>query len=61
MLRYARKNTRRQEAERLRRLQEADELEDMSVSNISKLQEEVQALREENERLRMTIESERLT
>jgi hypothetical protein len=96
MLRYyARKNTkrkrvepqRRQEVERLRRLQEADEqhhnddiqlvpgvsvmtdmtmthisqLEDISVSNVSKLQEEVQALREENERLRMTIESERLT
>lgn len=96
MLRYyARKNTkrkrveaqRRQEVERLRRLQEADkqhhdddiqlvpgvsvmtdmtmthisQLEDMSVSNISKLQEEVQALREENESLRMTIESERLT
>ena len=91
---YARKNTkrkrieaqRRQEVERLRRLQEADKqhhddniqlvpgvsvmtdmtmthislLEDISVSNTSKLQE-VQALRKENESLRMTIEAERLT
>ena len=35
-------------------------LEDISVSNISKLQE-VQALREKNESLRMTIEAGRLT
>ena len=37
------------------------QLEDMSVGCISKLQEEVQTLREENERLRKIIESERLT
>ena len=96
MLRYhARKATkkrrieaqRRQEEERLSRVQNVDgqrvnsevralpavsvmtdmsmndisQLEDMSVGSISKLQEEVQRLREDNERLRKAIESERLT